>query len=155
MPSTGLPKLRSALYQALVEFPSSALTISRQRDPSTTPAAISGESKAKIDDSLYQLCQSPESVSSLVAKYPTITPGEAWDKLCTPNTKISPELPQDVKDLGKGTVAANELEKAQACGKWGQTQPSELFLRVDMPFYIWYQSINADLGSYTTTRSVL
>lgn len=134
MSATGLPKLRSSLYQALVEFPSSALTTSRQRKTSTPPDAIPGESKAKINDSLYQLCQSPDSVSSLVAQHSALTAGEAWAKLCSRDTKSSPESSGDVKDLGKGTVGANELQRAQACGKWGQTQPSELFLRVGIPF---------------------
>jgi hypothetical protein len=134
MSETGLPKLGSTLYQAFIEFPGSALTIPRQQDPSVAamPSTItSGESKAAIDESLYRLCLSSDTVSSILAKDPTLAPGEAWKKLVGSHVKLPHESP-DARELGKGNVSSDEIKKAQACGKWGNTEPSELFLRVSL-----------------------
>lgn len=131
--ATGLPKLGNALYQTLVEFPCSALTIQRQQDLTavTMPkAAESPEaSKYKIKQSLAELCQSTETVSSLLAQDPTVAPGAAWKKLYGHHARHSLGSP-DIRDIGRGAVDESELELALKCGRWGQNEPSKLFLRV-------------------------
>lgn len=82
----------------------------------------------KISDNIFALCTSSESVSSLLAQDPTLAPGEAWKKLY--GHHVSKPSSKDVNAAGKGSVSKEELERAAKCGKWGPTQPSELFLRV-------------------------
>jgi len=75
---------------------------------------------------IQQQCQSPDSISSLYAQDPTKTPGEIGDKLYqshhlkTPSTKVPSE---------RKPATREDLEWALKCGNWGNTQPSELFLR--------------------------
>ncbi|KAL7628972.1 hypothetical protein AAE478_000490 [Parahypoxylon ruwenzoriense] len=86
------------------------------------------ESPYKISERLFKLCQSSDSVSSLLARDPSLAPGEAWKKLfghheCCGNGR-------DIHDIGKVPVSPEELRRARACGKWGPQEPSELFLRI-------------------------
>ncbi|KAI0132618.1 hypothetical protein BJ170DRAFT_255175 [Xylariales sp. AK1849] len=132
MSTTGIPKLGSSLYQAFIEFPQSALTIPRQQDPKAAAmpsASATGQSQHRLGETLTQLCQSNDSVSSLLAKDPTLSPGEAWKKLYHHHT-TRPHGSEAVRDIGRGTVESDQLLQAQSCGKWGQHQPSELFLRL-------------------------
>ncbi|KAK4152999.1 hypothetical protein C8A00DRAFT_44007 [Chaetomidium leptoderma] len=77
-----------------------------------------------ISDHITRLCTSSESVSSLIADDPCLAPGDAWEKLYGADAR---------KAAAKGeseSVTQDELERAAACGKWGPTRPSELFLRI-------------------------
>ncbi|KAI0116887.1 hypothetical protein F4814DRAFT_265862 [Daldinia grandis] len=91
--------------------------------------AVPTESPFRISEDLYELCLSSESVSSALARDLTLTPGEAWKKLfaCHDHNHGSKG---DVRDIGKGFLSPKELERAQACGKWGTQEPSDLFLRI-------------------------
>lgn len=125
--------LGNALYQILVQFPHSALTIPRQ--PHSKPVVMphaddSKRSKYEISQTLYDLCRSPKSISALLAEDPHLTPGDAWKQLyhhTIPHLHESKET----RDIGKGTVDDAELLRAKECGKWGESEPSELFLRVN------------------------
>lgn len=82
-----------------------------------------------ISDKVYKLCTSPESVSSLLAKDPSLTPGEAWKKLYGGHAAGEKES-KDTAKIHRDEITAEDLKRAAECGKWGPTQPSELFLRV-------------------------
>lgn len=82
-----------------------------------------------ISDRVVELCTSTSSVSALMAEDPSRTPGDAWDLLYG---KWKSEKAPDNDHL-KGSLDLDwqdELERAARCGKWGPTQPSELFLKV-------------------------
>ena len=81
----------------------------------------------KISDHVHKLCTTPESVSSLLAKNPKLSPGEAAKQLYHPEgIRISePGLPKS-----RVPASAEELQRAYECGNWGPTKPSELFLRI-------------------------
>lgn len=128
-------RLLSTLYQAFVEFPYSAFTTPRQLASetvamaATATAADSAPSRFTIGPALFDLLQSPETVSSRLAENPKITPGEAWKQLFG-NHKPRKPGDQDPADIGKGSLAGEELSRARQCGRWGPTEPSDLFVRV-------------------------
>ncbi|KAM0810542.1 hypothetical protein AB5N19_10891 [Seiridium cardinale] len=135
---TGMPKLGSVLYQTFVEFPYSAYSVPRVPDQTTTSADPempharanpAGYTAYTLDDPLAKFCQSDDSVSALLAQDPALTPGQAWKKLSSHYKKHSRES-QDIRDIGKGDVTDEQLELAYKCGKWGNTRPSKLFLRL-------------------------
>ncbi|KAI4602944.1 hypothetical protein KJ359_008165 [Pestalotiopsis sp. 9143b] len=153
---TGLPKLGNVLYQTLVEFPQSAYSVQRVPDQqeasssvstaatTTTPPntemphakgnSVSSSSsghptKFNVGEPLAQFCQSTDSISSLLAADPNLTPGQAWKKLSS-HYKHHGHESQDIRDIGKGDVTDEQLEMAYRCGKWGNTRPSKLFLRL-------------------------
>ncbi|KAI5922548.1 hypothetical protein F4810DRAFT_672966 [Camillea tinctor] len=127
--------LFSSLYQVLITFPINALTIPRQQKlllPSALPMAEQPEKKInespyKISETLYKWCQSLESVSGYLAADPSLTSREIWMKLFG-HVRSNPG--KDIRDIGKGDVTHEELQKARLCGKWGAKEPSDLFLRV-------------------------
>lgn len=78
-----------------------------------------------VSQNVYQLCQSAETVSSVLAKNPTDAPGDIAKRLYghlkrdlhhAPKTPRSTPTPQDV-------------ELARQSGRWGPTQPGTLFLQ--------------------------
>jgi hypothetical protein len=82
-----------------------------------------------ISDQVYKFCTAEESVSSVLAQDPTLSPGEAWKKLYghhTPGEKEGKKVTEEPRAL----ITPEELKRAKECGKWGPTEPSELFLRV-------------------------
>ncbi|KAI1656794.1 hypothetical protein F4813DRAFT_381352 [Daldinia decipiens] len=97
--------------------------------PTKQDTIVSTESPFKISEHLYELCLSSESVSSTLARYLTLTPGEVWKKLFDCHDHDH-GFKGDVRDIGKGSLNPKELERARACGKWGTEKPSDLFLRV-------------------------
>lgn len=88
-----------------------------------------GDYLKPISDRLYELCNSSESVSTVLARDLKITPGEAWKKLYGHDAR-KPVGRKSSDATSKATSADEVLERAAKCGKWGPTQPSELFLRV-------------------------
>ncbi|KAF3767910.1 hypothetical protein M406DRAFT_252746 [Cryphonectria parasitica EP155] len=76
-----------------------------------------------ISDQMYKLFINPESVSSLLAKDPSMAPGKAWKELYGHHTGNHVDK-HDEND---------HLERAAECGHWGPTQPSELFLKQWIP----------------------
>ncbi|KAG9242849.1 iq calmodulin-binding motif protein [Calycina marina] len=82
-----------------------------------------------ISDKVYQLCNGTETVSSLLAVDPELPPGEAWKKLYGGHAaghKASEAVARDHRDKH----APEDLKRARDCGKWGTTEPSELFLQL-------------------------
>jgi hypothetical protein len=131
----------NVLFQLCVIFPYSALTIRRQShlpplrltaDSVTLPKhnlLTAEDSATMISDKVYKLCMSMESVSSLLAKDPTLTPGEAWKKLYGHHAAGEKES-KSIARAHRDEITPEDLKRAAECGKWGPTQPSELFLRV-------------------------
>ncbi|KAJ7632146.1 hypothetical protein FB45DRAFT_494404 [Roridomyces roridus] len=79
-----------------------------------------------ITDKVHQLCTGTETVSSLLAKDPTLAPGDAWKKLYGHHKDISVIQAQKNREAH----TAEDLKRARECGKWGSTEPSELFLKL-------------------------
>lgn len=84
-----------------------------------------------ISEKVRKLCASQESVSTLLARDPTLAPGEAYKQLFGKHT--------DAEHGDKSTALRNrdqhtpdDLLYAEQCGKWGATQPSKLFLKVSL-----------------------
>lgn len=129
--------LSEFVYQTCVEFPVSALTIPRQRQlqPNTQPPGTPDMPNGKdekipvVSDRIYELCNSTESVSAMLAKDPTMAPGDAWKKLYGHHVGKDSGS-HSAGGSGERRTVEEALEKAARCGKWGPTQPSELFLRV-------------------------
>lgn len=135
-----LQNVTDAAYQLLVTFPYSALTIPRQQtftpptksndtNTDTADTMKSQKSFEAIDDRVLDLCTSTDTVSSLLAKDPTLEPGEAWKKLYAHHV-LKPKGAKKVDGAGQATLGPGELLKAKKCGNWGPTEPSELFLQV-------------------------
>jgi hypothetical protein len=91
-----------------------------------------------ISDSVYELCHGSVTVSSELAKDPTLAPGDIYKKLYgkairnAENGKSSKSSP--------GPVPESELKRAEECGQWGPTKPSELFLSVSAISYCAFES---------------
>ena len=82
-----------------------------------------------ISDKVHKLCTSSESVSALLAADPTLAPGEAWKKLYDHHSLGEKESTHTAK-AHRDHCTPEDLQRARECGKWGATEPSELFLRV-------------------------
>ncbi|KAH8809008.1 hypothetical protein F5884DRAFT_674832 [Xylogone sp. PMI_703] len=134
----------SILIQVFVIFPYSALTIPRQRqlqqaeDSQNRPSSIehpvgphhTEESPSgMISDKVYKLCTNRESVSSLLAKDPSLTPGEAWKKLYG-SQAVGENGKKSSGRSHRDHITEEDLQRARECGNWGPTQPSDLFLRI-------------------------
>jgi len=77
-----------------------------------------------ISDALYQVIQSPTTVTSLVAESPTEPPGKIAKQLYGEEKGPGP-LPELQEHVGQ-----EDLQRAYECGRWGGTRPSDLFLTV-------------------------
>lgn len=88
-----------------------------------------GQFTGPISDDFCKLFNSAETVSSLLARDPSVSPGDAWNTLYKHHMG-KPSGPHSIHQAGKHTPAEDELKRAAECGHWGPTQPSELFLTV-------------------------
>lgn len=80
---------------------------------------------------VYALCQQSQTVTSELAQDPSQTPGAVFKKLCEKYNPVSHKSKGDSKGLSKEEFhEKNELQRAHACGNWGSSEPSELFLQV-------------------------
>lgn len=79
-----------------------------------------------IPKQVYDLCQSGRSVASELASNPKLAPHEACKKLY--GLDIEDQVVTKKLDLSK--EEAGDLEQARNCGNWGNSNPSDLFLRV-------------------------
>lgn len=82
-----------------------------------------------ISDKVYKLCTSKETVSSLLAKDPSLSPEDAWKKLYGGHEAGHKESESTAK-AHRDHHTPEDLKRALECGNWGPTQPSELFLKV-------------------------
>lgn len=139
-PASSAQNLGSAVYQTLVELPYRAVTVPRQRSLSNKEdekmaGQLDDESddgcpfSSPITDKFYELFTSPESVSSVLARDPSMSPADAWHKLYGHHAgKLNAS--HSIQHAGKHVPPENELKRAADCGHWGPTQPSQLFLTV-------------------------
>lgn len=131
-----------AAYQTFVEFPYRALTTPRLAElPAKDDKDMGNPPEKKerpvqdhkfaspISDELLKLLTSPDSVSTLLAEDPSMSPGEAWKKLYGHHAGKLGD-PPSIHDAGKYLASEEALHKAAEAGHWGPNRPSELFLRV-------------------------
>ena len=105
-----------------------------------------------LSDETVKLCQDERTVSAEFAKNPTEAPIDIIKRLYSSH---KPSVNHHGAEQQPATVA--DIERARQCGKWGPTQPSELFLRV---FHDAVSCLDADpmsgmispalMGSYGT-----
>ncbi|PVF93099.1 IQ calmodulin-binding motif protein [Serendipita vermifera] len=81
-----------------------------------------------ISDSVYDLCHGSVTVSSELAKDPTLAPGDVYKKLYGKSIRNA-QSKKPSRQL-TDSVSQPELKRAEECGHWGPTKPSELFLRM-------------------------
>ena len=79
-----------------------------------------------IPKNVYELCQNGQSISSELAKDPSLSPHDAAKRLF--GVDADDEIHTKKLELGK--EGPNDLEEARRCGNWGTSNPSDLFLRV-------------------------
>lgn len=130
------------LFQTFIVFPYSALTIPRQRNllkdkDSRNSTSAKREPAAMISDKVYKLCTSKESISSLLAADPTLSPGDAWKKLYGGHA-AGPKDSKRTSTERRDQATPADLQRAFECGNWGPTKPSELFLRVRPICYMFH-----------------
>lgn len=142
--SSSTQNLGSAAYQTLVELPYRSVTVPRQKNlynKERQDEKMAGQFELESDDGcqfaspisdkFYHLFTSNNSVSSLLALDPTMSPGDAWHKLYGHHAgKLS--SPHSIDHAGKHVPSPHELKRAADCGHWGPTQPSQLFLTVSL-----------------------
>ncbi|KAM0143535.1 hypothetical protein ACHAO1_000636 [Botrytis cinerea] len=136
-----LEAIVTLFIQLFVIFPYSALTIRRQRElipknKQSIEDTAHSEKKdserkpgAMISDKVHKLCTSQETVSSLLAKDPTMAPGDAWKQLYGGHAAGEKESKNEAR-RHRDTITPEDLQRALECGNWGPTQPSELFLKM-------------------------
>ncbi|KAK5654513.1 hypothetical protein OQA88_7142 [Cercophora sp. LCS_1] len=92
----------------------------------------SHRSAGHISDRVVEACTSPDSVSSLLAQDPSLTPGEAWKRLYGDwkRRKSLKRKATDDDDASEEDATPDDLAKAFGCGKWGPSRPSDLFLKI-------------------------
>lgn len=102
-----------------------------------------------ISEQIVRLCTSSESVSSLLARDSTLSPGNAWEKLYGHHVTKAAE--KNTHEVDKANNESNseptehlKLKKAAECGKWGPTKPSDLFLAVSPAYRLPDGALNAD-----------
>ena len=83
--------------------------------------------KPQITPKVVELCQSEETVSSIIAQNPSLSPAEAAEKIF--NKRGTTFKPSRHTDEDLVPASPEDLNKAASCGEWGPTQPGELFLR--------------------------
>ena len=82
-----------------------------------------------IPPKVVELCRNGKSVSDELAKNPSEAPGKAAKRI------FGVHLEEEItgERLKEPTEASDDLGQAFQCGKWGETRPSDLFLRVCQP----------------------
>jgi hypothetical protein len=77
-----------------------------------------------VPKKVYRQCHEELTVSSELARDGKLSALDTWEKLYEH---------KGVKKYGddSGYDEKNEIEQARACGNWGSTEPSDLFLKVN------------------------
>ncbi|KAF2093202.1 phospholipase D/nuclease [Rhizodiscina lignyota] len=81
----------------------------------------------RISDKLYDLCRGDSSVLGELSKDPSLTPEKAIHALFGHN---KPKLLDQQPPKERTPASEEDLERAYQCGRFGDTRPSELFLRI-------------------------
>ncbi|KAJ5152005.1 hypothetical protein N7492_010300 [Penicillium capsulatum] len=83
---------------------------------------------------LYKKCKQSKTVTSELAQNPSQCPEKIFKKLYDSHHDVSHPVKADSEESLSEEASQfqqqDELEKARACGNWGSTEPSKLFLRV-------------------------
>ena len=79
-----------------------------------------------IPKNVYDLCKGDLSVTSELAQNPALAPHEACKKLFG----IDTDDEVVTKKLHLSAEGVSDLDQARACGRWGNSNPSDLFLKV-------------------------
>ena len=79
-----------------------------------------------VSQKVYDLCHGSTTVSSELARDPSLAPGTVVKKLYGEDVGGHDEH----KHFKEPRASAEDLQKAYECGKWGSTRPSDLFLKV-------------------------
>ncbi|KAK0257174.1 hypothetical protein B0A54_09878 [Friedmanniomyces endolithicus] len=87
---------------------------------------------------VLQWCQSKDSISTHYAADPTKTPGDIADQLYKSHHLKSPSTKAPAS---RKTATLEDLQWARQCGNFGNTQPSEMFLRA---YYDLLQCLEGD-----------
>ncbi|KAI9715716.1 MAG: hypothetical protein M1828_000731 [Chrysothrix sp. TS-e1954] len=79
-----------------------------------------------LSEHLQQQCQSPDSISSGLAISPDRSPGDISKEMYDSHNLVDVEakMPKE-----RGIASGTDLELVRKCGNFGDTKPSELFLR--------------------------
>lgn len=88
---------------------------------------IKSHRSTMISEHVVTLCCGSESVSSKLAQDTALSPGAAIKELFEKRDRHEKRSSTDDNPLS--TI---DLERAFACGKWGTTRPSDLFLRASL-----------------------
>jgi hypothetical protein len=80
-----------------------------------------------ISDTVYNLCHAEETVSSELARDPSAAPADIYKKLYS---KYDHEVNKKKFQSEIKEITEDDLKRAEECGRWGPTKPSELFLQV-------------------------
>jgi hypothetical protein len=80
-----------------------------------------------IPPKVYELCQNNTTLTAELTKNPSEPPASVCKRLFHVDTDDN-----IIRDKAKHTPTSNatDVEQARQCGKWGDSQPSELFLKV-------------------------
>ena len=83
-----------------------------------------------VSQKVIALCQSSVTVSSELARNPSLVPGSVAKKLYVEDNANHTRNHIQNQRLRELDASAEDLRKAYECGKWGTSKPSELFLKV-------------------------
>lgn len=75
-----------------------------------------------VSENVYKLCNETETVSSALAKDPALSPGDAVKQIYS-------QPANGVDNGSNGKLATSEDASSIACGRWGKTEPTPLFLQ--------------------------
>lgn len=97
--------------------------------------------ESMLPQKVYTLCTSGQSISSEIATNPEKSIGDVGDKLYGSHNLKFIDSPGPKK---RNPASKEELERARQCGRFGDTDPSELFLRAfyDVLFTIELDPLN-------------
>ena len=82
-----------------------------------------------IPPKIYELCHRDKTLTAELAKNPSEPPSSVCKRLFETDP-----IEEEVEDKQTETAAeeTTDVEQARDCGNWGGSQPSELFLKVEM-----------------------
>jgi hypothetical protein len=88
---------------------------------------MKGKMKPQVTPTVVKLCQAEETVSSEIAQNPSLSPGDVSTKIY--GKREATGKPSRDADNELNPASADDLKQAFSCGRWGPTQPGDLFLR--------------------------
>lgn len=117
------------LISILLVFPAAVFGFFSWRTSIPRPYRL----QTMVTSKALKLCNIAETVTSELAADPSQTPSSIFKRLYGSHHHLGHHGARDSKVTQEEAAkfdAADALEKARACGKWGSTEASELFLQV-------------------------